>query len=429
MKAKAGSMTLWKWMLGALAVGGAMLPTSAAPPRTVLRVAAHYNAKQAAPLLACFRRYEATHPDVRIDYQQVSYRDYLQTALISRVGRSPVDIYNLYSVWAPQLVGVGALDRPPPAVEEFVRAAYTPATVDAVAIGGRLWGVPSAVSVYQLVYNRRLIAAAGFREAPRTWRELMQTGAATVRRNRQGNVVLGGYAFGNTTANVAHTFYAQMFAAGVPPFTADGRGTNLRSPAAARIVGDQAALFRRGVTSHAMTTGNFAGRAAAMTVLANWQKASLMEAFGDRFADEVGVAPIPTDGPGGTMIYSFFWGVDSASPSRPQAWALIRWLNAARGSDGLSCAGRLLAGMGDLTGNRRDLAAMRDRLTDPFSRGFVAALAAPGARPQANLWHAEEVDRVLKYHIELAWHGRMPPAAALAAADREIRAILAEQPQ
>lgn len=416
------------WRAATLLALAAAPAASAAAPATVLRVAAHYNAKQAAPLLACLRRYEAGHPRVRVNYQQVSYRDYLQTALISRVGRSPADIYNLYSIWAPQLIGVGALDRPPADVERFVRATYTPATVQAATIRGRLWGVPGAVSVYQLVYNRRMLAAAGHSAPPRTWAELERIGGAVTRRNRQGHVVLGGYALGNTTANVAHGFYAQMFAAGVPPFTADGRGTNLRSPAAARIVAQQAALFRRGITSHAMTVGNFAGRAAAMTVLANWQRSALAEAFGAQFEQEVGVAPIPTDGPGGTMIYSFFWGVDAASPSRRQAWDLIRWLNSARGADGLSCAGRLLAGMGDLTGHRGDKAVMAPRL-DPFSRRFAAALDTPGARPQANLWHAEEIDRLVRYHLERAWYGRAAPAAALAAADAEIRAILAEQPR
>lgn len=412
-----------------LSIAGNTAPNGMVSKRTTLRLAAHYNAKQAAPLLACLRRYEAVHADVRVEYRQVSYRDYLQTILISRVGRSPADIYNLYSIWAPQLIGVSALARPPAGVEQFVRSAHTPATVQAATIKGGLWGVPSAVSVYQLVYNRSLLAAAGYRGPPRTWAELERIGAATARRNRQGNVVLGGYAFGDTTANIAHGFYAQMFAAGVPPFTSDGRGTNFRSETAAQTLARQTELFRDGITSHAMTVGNFAGRGAAMTMLANWQRSSLAEAFGPRFTDEVGVAPIPTDGPGGTMIYSFFWGVDAASPSREQAWDLIRWLNEARGADGLTCAGRLLAGMGDLTGNRRDLAAMRSRLTDPFSRGFAAALDQPGARPQANVWHAEEIDRLLRYYIELAWYGRMTPASALARADRGVRAILAEQPQ
>ena len=418
-----------RWRMAAAAAALLAAPVTAAEAVTTLRVAAHYNAKQAAPLIACFRRYEALHPDVRIVYSQVSYRDFLQTALISRVGRSPADIYNLYSIWAPQLIGIGALDRPPAEIARFVRSAYTPATVQAATIGGELYGVPSAVSVYQLVYNRRLLAAAGFRAPPRTWAELERIGAAVTRKNRQGNIVVGGYAFGPSVANVAHVFYSQMYAAGVPPYTADLKGTNLRSPVAARIVAAQADLFRRGITSNSVEVGDFSGGAVAMGVIANWQKSALATAFGSRFRDEVGVAPIPTDGPGGTMIYSFFWGVDAASKSRARAWQLVRWLNEARTPDGLTCTGALLGGMGDLTGNRGDLAAMAPALADPFSRGFVAALTAPGAAPQANLWHAEEIDRLLKYYIELVWAGRMTAPAALAKADGEIRAILAEQPR
>ena len=418
-----------RWWRGAVLAALIATPLAPAPTVTTLRVSAHYNARQAAPLVACFRRYEATHPNIRIEYQQVSYRDFLQTTLISRVGRAPADIYNLYSIWAPQLIGIGALDRPPPAIDRFVRSAYTPATVQAATIGGQLYGIPSAVSAYQLVYNRRLLAAAGFATPPRTWAELERIGAAVTRRNRQGNIVVGGFAFGPSVANVSHVFYSQMFAAGAPPYTADLHATNLRSPVAARIVAQQADLFRRDITSNSVSVRDFAGGAVGMAVLANWQKDALSTAFGSRFRDEVGVAPIPTDGPGGTMIYSFLWGVDAASRSRAQAWDLVRWLNEARTPGGLSCTGAMLAGMGDLTGNRQDLAAMAGRLTDPFSRGFVTALTARGAAPQANLWHAEEIDRLLKYYIELAWAGRMTPAAALAEADTQITEILKEQPR
>lgn len=128
------------------------------------------------------------------------------------------------------------------------------------------------------------------------------------------------------------------------------------------------------------------------------------------------------------MIYSFFWGVDRASPVKRQAWDLLLWLNGAGAKGDLSCTGRTLAGIGELTGNRADLAAMRAQTSDAFSRQYLAALAAPGAVNQANLWHAEEIDRLLKYYIELAWAGKMTPAAALATADAEIVRILAEQP-
>ena len=71
---------------------------------------------------------------------------------------------------------------------------------------------------------------------------------------------------------------------------------------------------------------------------------------------------------------------------------------------------------------------MRDLIADPFSQQYVIALRSPGAVSQPNIWHASEVDRLLKYYIELAWAGRMSPAAALAAADTDITTILREQP-
>ena len=415
-----------------LALCVAAAASAAGPARTqmpiTIKVATHYNAKQSAPLLACFSQYEASHPGVRIVHQQVSYRDFLQTTLISRLGGSPVDIYNLYSIWAPQLIATGALDFPPPDIDRFVRASYTPATVDAATINRRLWGVPTSVSVYQLVYNKKLLAAAGFSAPPKTLSDRLKIGAAVSRKNRQGNSLVGGYAFELVGASVTHTFYSEMYAARVAPYTADGRHSNLRSAAAVAILSKQVELFRRGISSGSVLSADFAGGGVGMTVMANWMKDTLRSSLGSHFEDTVGVAPIPTDGPGGTMIYSFFWGVDQASRVKRQSWDLLRWLDSPRGRGGLSCTGKMLADMGDLTGNRSDLAAMRSTTSDPFSQQYITALRSPGAVSQPNIWHASEVDRLLKYYIELAWAERMTPAAALAAADSDITAILREQP-
>ena len=415
----------------AIALAGSVLVAAPALPQrvsTTIRVATHYNGQQLAPLLACFRQYEAQHPGVRIIHQQVSYEDFFQTVMISRAGRSPVDIYNLYSIWAPQLIATRALAPPPPDIDRFVRSSFTPATIGAATVGGRLWGIPSSVSVYQLVYNKKLLAAAGFSAPPKTLGERMRIAGAITKKNRQGNNLVGGYAFDLSGSNVTHTFYSEMYAAGVAPYAADGRHTNLRSRAAVAILTRQVELFRRGITSNSVLAVDFGGGGVGMAVMANWMKDTLRQAMGARFEATVGVAPIPTDGPGGTMIYSFFWGVDSASRVRRQSWDLLRWLDTAQSKGGLSCTGKLLAGMGDLTGNRADLAAMRSSIADPFSQQYIAALRAPGAASQPNIWHASEVDRLLKYYIQLAWAGRMTPAAALATADSDITAILKEQP-
>lgn len=77
------------------------------------------------------------------------------------------------------------------------------------------------------------------------------------------------------------------------------------------------------------------------------------------------------------MIYSFFWGVDTLSRHKRAAWDLLKWLSSPQDA-GPSCTGAMLAQMGDLTGNRADLIAMRGQTADAFSQRYIAALAEPG---------------------------------------------------
>ena len=422
----------WALWVGSLAVVGSLAFALTRPERqsqaATIRLTAHYNAKQVAPLLACLKVYEAQHPGIRIEYRQVSYADFLQTILISRASGSSDDIYNLYSVWAPQLIASDALDAPPADVIDLVKREFNPATVDAATIKGRLYGIPTAVSIYQLVYNRKLLAAAGVATPPRTWAEFTRTVATVMRKNRQGNILVGGYAYGPSTANIVHPFYAQMYAAGASPYSADLRRAQLTAPAAVAILNRQAAMFRDGIVSNSVAVRELNGGSLAMATIANWQRSSLQASFGDAFDETIGVASIPTEGLGGTMLYSFFWGVDARSPLKRQSWDLLKWLNAARTRDGLSCTGEMLAGMGDLTGNNRDLAVMERDIIDPFTRQFVAALKSGTAVSQPNLWRQAEVDRILQFYIESAWAGRMSADTALAAANAQIQTVLDEQP-
>ncbi|RKH92493.1 extracellular solute-binding protein, partial [Corallococcus sp. AB030] len=147
----------------------------------------HYSEEQAAPLLACFDAYEAEHPGVTIEHQQTAYGDFLQTILTSRVGGTAPDIYNIYSIWAPQLVGAGVLEPPPQDVLDSIAATYSPATVGAATIDGQLWGYPTELSIYALVYNKALLAAAGYDAPPATWAELRKIAQAITTTNDQGN--------------------------------------------------------------------------------------------------------------------------------------------------------------------------------------------------------------------------------------------------
>lgn len=413
-------------LLGAGAALGLTPLGLAAQEAKTIQVATHYTEEQAGPLLACFDAYEAEHPGVTVEHQQTAYGDFLQTILTSRVGGTAPDIYNVYAIWVPQLAAAGALEPPPQDMVDWITQTYSPATVGAATVNGQLWGIPTELSVYALIYNKKLLSEAGFDAPPKTWAELREMAQAITRTNDQGNIDLGGYAYGTSVAEGVHPFYAQMFAAGVPPFAEDGRSTNLASPEAVRILTDQAALFADGITSNAIAVDNFASNAVAMQISANWNKFGWQEAFGDAFADTVGIAPIPTDGPGGTMLYSFLWAVDATSDAKEEAWDLLRFLNEPR-DGGLSCTGEMMAGMGAFAGSKADLAVMTEN-ADDYDRAFIDEVTSGRAVTQPNIWQAAEVDRILRGYIDQAWAGTMTPEDALAQADAEITAILSEAP-
>ncbi len=407
--------------VSALALTAAATSSVFAQDTKTITIATHYNDEQIAPITACFEAYEAEHPGIDIVHQQASYGDFLQTILTSRVGGTSPDIYNIYSIWAPQLAAAGALEVPPQEVLDFVNANYADGSVGAATIDGQLWGIPTELSVYMLTYNKKLLAEAGYDAPPATWDELLEIAAAISKRNDQGNLTQAGYVYGTTVANATHPFYSQMYSEGVSPFNEDYSATNFTSPEAVAILEGQRALFEQGITGPEMTTDDFPSGTVGMYIAANWLKSTYQDAFGDEFEETVGIAPIPSSRDDwGTMLYSFLWAVDSTSDVKAESWELLQWLNTPQ--DGLSCTGQMLNGMGALSGNIADLGMMD--VDDEFSQAYVEAIESGAAQTQPNVPQAAEIDRVLRSYIEQVWAGNFSAADALAEADAEIQAIL-----
>lgn len=421
------SQLLQRAACSAIAVA-ALSTTVMAQTTKTIQIAMHYTPEQMGPLTQCFRQYETEHPGIKIEYQQASYADFLQTILTSHVGGTSPDIYNIYSIWAPQLVGAKALDVPPQDIQDFVKANYAEGTVGAATINGQLYGIPTELSVYMLVYNKKLLADAGASAPPKTWDELKSIAAKITKKNDQGNITQAGYAFGPSVANATHPFYTLMYSEGMAPYAEDFRSTNFKSPEAIKIIQREGDLFKEGITSNAVKVGDFPSGSIGMAILANWQKSTLAKAFGDKFLDTVGVAPIPSDkGDWHTMLYSFLWTVDAGSDTKAEDWQLLKWLNTPSAAGKLSCTGAMLQGLGALTGNKADLAAMKG-LDDSFSKPYVDAVNSGKAISQPNTYQAAEVDRILRSYIEQVWNGTMSAEDAMKQADSDVQAILDEQP-
>ena len=399
---------------------------SALSAGTTLTIATHYTNEQRAPLTACFQDYERLNPGTTIIHRQLSYRDFLQTVFMARIGGSVPDIYNLATMWTAQLVQSGSLASPPGDVLDFVQQGYLSRTREAMAIGGHVWGIPSEVNVYMLLYNKRLFADAGLTRPPATWDELVRDADKISRINRQGQLTVAGFGFGPNPAMVVNPFLALLYSHGQSLFSADRRSTSLTSESARDVLEGQVRLFRTRGTSLGAAPSQFPSGTLGMMIVPNWYKNELLQALGERFTEKVGVAPIPGGANWRTVQYGFFWAVDANSSNKIEAWKLLKWLNTPQAPGRRSCMGDMLLRLGALTGNKSDLAASAEVVGHPFMKPFVDALSSGRALPLDSIRHSNEIEEILRSYIEESWLGLLPPDQALRQADVAILRILNE---
>ena len=413
--------------IAALLAASALVPAAAhaeahSGPVTV---AMHYNQEQAAPLLACFERY-AEETGTEVEYQQLSYRDYLQTVLTSRLGGQAPDVYHLYSIWGAQMAENGVLAEPPAEIAQFVNEQYAAGTVGAATIDGTLYGVPTEVSVYMLVSNMELLRAAGYDAPPSTWDELREIAGAVTTRNDQGRIETAGFAFADSGAGSVHPFYALMFSKGAEVYGDGFSEANLDSPEAQEALSEMASLVSEGITDKSVDGFDFPAGGIGMIVMANWMESSIREGFGDAFDEAVAVSPIPAGDDWRTLQYAFFMGVDSESPRQEAAWDLVQYVNSERSAvdGGPSCVGEMLAGLGALTANAADNAAMGE--PDAFTRPYMDALAQDRAVSQPNVMQAAEIEGMMAQAIDTVLAGEAEAGEALGELDGEVEDILFE---
>ena len=412
------------WLSGVLLLTSLTASVMTVAFAQTVTLATHYPPTSIAVLEPCFRAYEAQNPGVTIEHQQITYGDYLQTILTSRLGGQSPDIYHVYSIWGAQLVENGILATPPDDVVSFVQDNYVASTVDAASIQGQLWGVPTEVSNYMLIYNKKLLQEAGYDAPPTTWAELEEIAQAATKTDSQGQITQSGYAAGTTTAEVVHPFLTLLYSKGQSLFTDDFSATNLTTPEAVEALSEQVALFQNNAATPSLTVDDFNSGLVAMEIQPVWLESQLQAAFGDAFEDTVGISQIPQGDDWRSLQYAFFYAVDGNSDVQDEAWAFLEWLNSSQEEGQPSCMGQMLVDLGALTANETDIDNAQAELGDFFTAPFADALDRSISEP--NVVQASEIERILQTYIERAWRGELSPEDALTQADSEISGILAE---
>ncbi|WP_440554420.1 ABC transporter substrate-binding protein [Streptomyces sp. SCPE 10] len=370
--------------------------------------------------------WNATHDRVKVRTEAVEFTDLLTTFMVRQAAGQGADIVQPYCLWTGQLVRAGVLRPAPPEHAEEIRRDYSAAAVGGASVAGGVYGYPTEVQTYALYYNARLLRAAGLGQPPRSWPELEEAAARTMRRDRYGNTLVQGFGLSvyDDSTTVGQTL-ALLNAAGGGFVTPDGGRTALDSPAGRAVFELEHRLVTRGASAPGVNVYQaFPSGQVAMVISAGWWTGSLKLLMGADYRD-VGVAPVPVPAAGdrhATLSTGFLLGVNTACRHPDAAWEFLRWLNAGRtrvrGGASVTRMSALQAAVGSLTGRADDMRALLGSGGDPNMRPFLDALAY--AVPEPNGPGAQQAKTLLRTNIEALWTGQQSVDRALRTIRRQV---------
>jgi multiple sugar transport system substrate-binding protein len=381
------------------------------------------------PMQALLDEYMKLNPNVTIEYQAVTFDQLLTKILTARAAGVSPDIIHFYNLWMPDFVKGGMLAVPTTGVLDDINTGYSKGSVGAVTFANQVWGYPTEINTYQLLYNKKMFADAGITKAPETLDEFKEDACKLTVKNPDGTVVHTGYAvMPGWDSGVVHPFLSLLWSNGGEYLASDLSKSLFNNQAGLETLNLYQDLIAQGCIDPGLggSFNDFVTGKSAMIIMANWLRATLQSSFVDGY-ENVGVAPIPhgANGKSTTLQYNWLWGVDNGSKNREEAWKLVQWLNTPRGEGKASPMGEYLTtALGAIPSRLSDQTALKDTLSEFFLAAYLASTST--TMPEPVLIGGQEIKTALQTAIEQAWYGQLTPEQALANAAEEADRILAE---
>lgn len=416
----------------------AVLRHAAAQDQVSLVLLTHWGTKSQKDVLdKIIAEYTQANPNVSIEHQTVLFENLLERITTGQLGGSAPDIYHFYNLWLPSFVQSQLLATPPDSVVSDVQGGYGEGTIAGASYNDQLWGYPTEVNDWQLIYNKAFFKEAGIEKAPETWDEFKETATKLTQKDASGKVTRAGMHFLiNWDSGVVHPWVSLLWSNGGTYVSQDNKTVQFNDEKGLQTLQLQVDMLKDGSAMSAKDADNsFLNGQAAMDFRANFYGATLRSSMQGGI-ENVGVAPIPhTAGNQSTALqYEWLWGVGNTSQQAEEAWKFLTWLNDPRQGGATPAAGGTASSpMGDfltsalnaIPGRTSDQQAHRDVVEDPFVSAFVEALKT--SRTEPLIPGAQEIKTTLQKQIEAAWVGQKSPQDALNEAADAADRILAEQ--
>lgn len=366
------------------------------------------------------RRFNEEHPDVRVEVvagppSSDTRQDMYATAFLA--GEATWDVVSMDVVWVAKFAAAGWLLPLEARLPETEREAFLGPVMEASWWRGHLWRVPLTADAGMLYYRSDLVE-----EPPQTAAELMR-----VARELQAPPELWGFVYqGREYEGLVCNFLELVWGFGGRLLDEEGRVAiaGPRAVAALRwwvaTVRGEEPVAPDGVTTYQEEESRHLFQEGRALFMRNWPYAySLARETGSPVAGKVGLAPM-VHGPSGesaATLGGFGLGISAFTPHPEEAWAFIRFATSETGQRILHLRNGFVPSRRALFGDAEIVAASPHypRLVDILER----------ARPRPVHPAYAEISDALQRHVSSALVGREEPAAALAAAAREIEGVLA----
>ena len=212
----------------ARSLGGQSVPAPRPrePAKATIRFLAMEYDSQTRPYMERLERdFEAAHPEIDVSIEVVGWHEGWDE-ISSRIDRGETpDLMNITNLWLAELADGGVLEALDDCVTQEFRDRFLRTALRGAEYGGRLYGLPIAMSARALYCNAGLLRAAGERP-PSTWDDLVRV-AGKVGDPTEG---ISGIGIQGGRLETDIYFYYFLWGNGGEILSADGRQARFSSP-------------------------------------------------------------------------------------------------------------------------------------------------------------------------------------------------------
>jgi len=358
--------------------------------------------------------FERRHPGMHVRVQQIPWSAAHEKLLTAYVGEAMPDVFQIGNTWIPEFVALDAIEPVDERVAHSTAVSfddYFAGIVDTSRIGGATYGLPWYVDTRLLFYRSDLLAAVGYADAPRTWRDWLDAMTRIKSRARSGEFAA------LMPINEWQPLVILALQRGAELLRDDDTRGNFEAPAFRGALEFYVDLFRRQLVplmSQAEVANlyqDFARGAFVFYVTGPWN----IGEFRARLPADVrwATAPWPAPdapGPGISLAGGASLAIFRGSPRKDDAWALLEYLSEPAQQLELY---RLT---GDLP-SRKSAWVGEGPAADTQAQAFRTQLEHVRATPKIPEW--ERIADHITRNAESAIRGRLTIEEALAALDRD----------